>query len=580
LLSRPVVTASVFFLLWLVGTGRCWGWGVGHQDIVRATFSHLPADIQDEIPADARQVATEKYALYPDSFDLFKPEEVGPQAMEELKSYGLPNRYALHSDKGRAVAFVLLVEAFRQKQYDHAALWIAALSHSTADMAAINHDPLVHSVIYTSAYKLHLPGGLRFGMLGCFDISDIARDHDGGADAWEKSIEPALLSDDGRDGQTALLEIMAYGQQGADFCAPRGIPILADAVQAVTHSDAEARLRSRQKLSQLGAWAVGRTVRDTAVAARLAKTDEEVKLTPAIEAKFAQQNEAFMRQRNIADDALFDPILRPLADAGPAADAPKPTSRPNTVGVVLEPTWRMNDAMLGYGDRVIDACICRAMQDEGHSYVTLDVRDILDKGFPSPARVPTIVISATALRDYGWMHVADLNRQLHAYLQDGGHLLWIGGNTKPPEALSPLVDAMAQTAGQPIPGQELLHQDPAVHDTKLILLSGAADPSWTFYRPLLLKVGWSQPLDPWRFDKSSDVLQPFLQIQEGSNPPSVVGVYWNGAAGKQIQGAYLPIYSVAPHLLVESAVVADPSVPRLDEPSIQILDTVLNQLSS
>jgi hypothetical protein len=287
-----------------------------------------------------------------------------------------------------------------------------------------------------------------------------------------------------------------------------------------------------------------------------------------------------MRQRNIADDALFDPILRPLADAGPAADAPKPTSRPNTVGVVLEPTWRMNDAMLGYGDRVIDACICRAMQDEGHSYVTLDVRDILDKGFPSPARVPTIVISATALRDYGWMHVADLNRQLHAYLQDGGHLLWIGGNTKPPEALSPLVDAMAQTAGQPIPGQELLHQDPAVHDTKLILLSGAADPSWTFYRPLLLKVGWSQPLDPWRFDKSSDVLQPFLQIQEGSNPPSVVGVYWNGAAGKQIQGAYLPIYSVAPHLLVESAVVADPSVPRLDEPSIQILDTVLNQLSS
>lgn len=576
---RRVVTTGVFVLLWLGASCRCWGWNLGHQDIVRQTFSHLPADIQAEIPADVRQVAIEKYALYPDSSDLFKVEDVGPQAMEELKNYGLPNRAALHTDKGRAVAFVLLVEAFRQKQYDHAALWMAALSHSTADMAALNHDPLVHSVIYTSAYKLQLPNGFRFSMLGCFDISDFARDHDGGTEAWEKSIEPALLSDDGRNGETALLEIMAYGQQGADFCATRGIRILADAVGAGLHNDADLRTRARQELSQLGAWAVGRTVRDTIVAARLAKTDEVVQLTPEIEAKFVQQNEAFMRQRKLADDALFDPILHPLTDAPASAEASNPTSRPTTVGVVLEPTWRMNDAMLGYGDRVIDACVCRAMQEEGRSYVTLDVRDVLEKGFPSPARVPTLLISATGLRDYGYMHVADLDRQLRAYLAAGGRLIWIGGNVKPPEALSPLVEAMSQTAGQPIPGQELLHPDAAAHNTKLILLGGS-DESWNFYRPLLLKVGWSQPLDPWRFDKSTETIQPFLQIQEGSSPPSAVGVYWNGGPDKQKQGAYLPIYSLAPHLLVESPVVADPSVPRLDEPSIRILDAVLNQLNS
>ena len=89
----------------------------------------------------------------------------------------------------------------------------------------------------------------------------------------------------------------------------------------------------------------------------------------------------------------------------------------------------MNDTMLGYGDRLLSAEICRSLgRAPDRPYATLDLRQVLSQGFPSPSRVrPTVIIAASSLRDYAWMKVADLDRQLQAYIQQGGHVLWIGG---------------------------------------------------------------------------------------------------------------------------------------------------------
>ena len=116
--------------------------------------------------------------------------------------------------------------------------------------------------------------------------------------------------------QTALVEIMDYGQEGAAFCGPRGIPIVTDAVAGLEQNDSVARKRSQQKLAELGAWAVGRTVRDTCVAMRLASTSQVVALTPAVQDDFTSRNDHFMHDRKLDDDALFAPLLRSVTEQG------------------------------------------------------------------------------------------------------------------------------------------------------------------------------------------------------------------------------------------------------------------------
>jgi hypothetical protein len=554
---------TVFFCLaGLAFAGASFGWGAGHEEVAREVFARLPQSITGQISPAMVDKATLTYSHYPDSFALFLPEEVGAPAVKYLNDNGIKNRYGIHSDKGRALAFCLLVTAFREKQYDHAAVWIAALSHSTSDMAAINHDPLVHGVIYSSGYKLKLKDGKSISGLHCFDLSDLARNNPAGLAAWQKSIDPMLIPDDGRGAETALIDIMGYGQQGAFFCSPRGIPILTNAVAAVENQDGAARDRANAQLADLGAWAVARTVRDTEVAARLAAGNDTVELTPQIEAKFNDLNAQALQSSKLDDDALFTPILRPLPkDGGPV------------IGVLLEPTWRMNDALLGYGDRVWSAAICRSLAAAKRDYATLDVRSVLSDGFPSPSRVPVMVVSATGLRNYSYMHVADLDDKLQKYLDAGGHVLWIGGDAKPSNALGPMVTAMSRIDKQllPVPEDQIV-------GTKFELMGDPTGQSqWSFVRSPSLKVGWSQPLCPWKFAESTD-LEPLVELVK-DDQKTVVGVMWKGSDGKGEKAAYLPVYAVAPHLFTESQLLETPGEPALDPPCETIVFDVLDRLA-
>jgi hypothetical protein len=542
-------------------TPAAWGWGPGHEDVARETFARLPESIRHQIPPAALKQAIESDCHYPDSFDPFQPDRIGEDAAKKLEEAGLKNRYGLHSDAGRALMFVLLTDAFREHRYDRAALWIAALSHSTADMAALNHDPLVHVMIYSSVYKLKLPSGKPISSLACFDIHDVANDKGPGEQAWQRALASLQLADDGRGTRMALLEIMQYGQQGAAFCSSRGIPILGCAVAWSEQHSVEARENYLQKLSELGAWAVVRTVRDTCAAARLAEAGSPVALTPAIQADFRAWNTEFLHQRKLEDDALFAPILRPLPDQGQPA-----------TGVVLEPTWRMNDSMLGYGDRLLTAEICRCLQQNpDHPYATLDLRQVLGGGFPPPSRTPTIIISASSLRDYAWMKVADLDRQLQAYLQQGGRVLWIGGEAKPPTALSRITAAMSRTDKQPLPLPEL--EFLKAH----LRLTGGEDSAYKFSRSPALKTGWHQPLCPWRFTLPATELASLIDLAS-DDTTTTVGVLWKSADNAN-RAAFVPIYCLAPYLLTEDGTLPVAAQPRLDAVGQSVLFAALDRLN-
>ena len=557
-LSATLKTCLV--LTALLSSPASWAWGPGHADVAAAVFERLPSELRNGFAPGVVQQAIGHDCHYPDSSEPFTVGQVGRPALDRLQAHGLKNRIGLHSDEGRAVAFGLLVDALREKQFTHAALWIAALSHSTADMAACNHDPLIHTATYGwAAWELMLPGGAPIKRLTeLLDLHATAGDQPGGQAAFQQAIAALALHDDQRDAATALGAIMMYGQEGARFCGQRGAALMAGASGWVERQDAGARAQLWQNMAELGAWAVVRTVRDVEAALRLARDSGSIEPTPAVQALFQQQVLAWVRERKLEDDSLFAPLLRATPAAGVRA-----------IGVVLEPTWRMNDALLGFSSRLLAASITRTLQQTGHPYVTLDVRGMLANGFPAPAEVPVVLIVASSLGNYQGLKSTDLDDRLAAYLAHGGRVLWIGGTTKPPvKALGVVAQAMRKGAAQALP---VVDEEFVRGHVRLTI--GGGDATWKVAHLPKTPAGWQQPLCPWLFDVAAGSnLEPLLKL-EGSATACVVGVLTQDR-----KRAFLPVYAVTPHLLEGSECVASAAEPALDAAGCKMLFTALEYL--
>ncbi len=544
----------------LLASPACWAWGPGHGDVAAAVFERLPGELRSGFTPEVVQQAIGHDCHYPDSQEAFAVAPIGRAALDRLQAYGIKHRYGLHSDVGRAVAFGLLVDALREKQFGRAALWISALSHSTADMAACNHDPLIHTATYGwAAWGLKLPGGAPITCLtGLLDLHATASDPSGGQAAFRQAVAALALHDDQPDAVTALVAIMLYGQEGAQFCGLRGAALMAGASGWVERQDVGARAQLWKSMAELGAWAVARTVRDVEVALRLARGGGSVAPTPAIQAAFQQQVLAWVRERKLEDDSLFAPLLR----AKPAAGA-------RAVGVVLEPTWRMNDALLGVSSRVLAASITRTLQQTGRPYVTLDVRGLLAEGFPAPAEVPVVIIVASGLGNYQGWKSTDLDQRLAGYLAQGGRMLWIGGTAKPPvKSFGAVVQAMKKgdTPALPVAAEDFVR-------CRLRLSCGSDAELWQVAHSPKTPAGWQQPFCPWQFDTAmAPHLEPVLKL-EGPASACVVGVLT-----KEHKLAYLPVYAVTPYLLAGSDCVAGAAEPALDAAGRKILFSVLERL--
>ena len=547
-------------LLWLAATGPALAWGAGHVDQTRAVFERLPRAIRSSFSRAIVEQAVQSDSEYPDSPDPFDANRIGADAVARLAAHGIKTREGLHSDEGRAVAFLLLVDAFRERRYDRAALWIASLSHSTGDMAAANHDPLAHvyTYAYGASYNLCLPGGVPVKtMEPLLDLHWTAQDP-AGAKVFARRLDAMKIADDGRGAAEALVTIMMYGCTGSQYLGPRGAPIVADAAAVAASGERAARQRLLETMADLGAWAAVRVVRDAAVAYRLAQCGVPIELTEADLAEYRRQRDALIRTKPLADEALFRPILCSLTDAG----------LPVT-GVVLEPCWRQDDAVLGYRDKLAAAAIGDWLSKTGRAYATLDIRDALAHGFPDPKRMPAVVISASELRDYAWMRVRDLDQHLHDYVAAGGRVLWIGA-APPPPALGPLGKAMASSASGswPLPLVEFLK--------RRIQLIGVPDALWSFTRSPQTDAGWQRPYDPYHFEPA-DGIRPLVTLNGGpEDSPLVVGAVWEREGKKR--AVFLPSYLVSPLLLTKADVIAHPVQPQLDAINARVLQYALDLL--
>lgn len=559
MLSRFRKTIMVFSLTVVVILALprpVFSWGSGHDDVMRAIIARLPADLRNSFTPEIIKKAVLYASHYPDSFEPFLAEEIGEAAVKKLEQAKIKVRFDLHSERGSAMALIMLIDALREKHPAHTAHWIATLSHVIADMSACNHDPLVQTAGSRWVdWGLTMPGGASFARIKpLLDLSGTARDQAGGEGIFNQVIDSMRLSDDQRDAATALTEIMLYGEQGADYCSRHGVAILEGAVGWVDRQDEAGRRQLWQHMSQLGAWGVVRTLRDVDVAIRLAKTGEIVEITPEILAAARQGAERIRRERPLEEEALFASILREwMPGQAPA------------IGVVLEPTYRMNGAFLGYGSRLEATAIARTLQRRDESYVTLDARQLLEKGFPVPEEVPQLVIVAAGFHNYHEMQMKPFDDELANYLHRGGRVLWVMGTSKPPQKSFAAFHAALSHVDQSEVKKKLPVSDELFLGSVLNVV-GTQAPAQTIAHRASYDASWTQPYCPWSFDLTgSSNLKPLVTLT------STAGSRVVGAVTRDGKVACIPIYALTPHLLKGEESIATPHEPLLDAATERIL---------
>ncbi len=579
------IPAPVPFLLAALGCavallpGSAGAWGSGHLDWQRQLHEALPPAFMERIAPETEALAVREWSKYIDSFESFESEAgiIGPEGLATLERYGVARRYDLHSERARAVAFLLLVEALKAGRHETALFWIANIGHSVADMPACNHDPLLHLATYDwSQVPLRLPCGAELHeAVGMLDLSHVAR-HPEGKIAFAAAVERLRLRDDGRDARTALLGIMRYGQEGAAYCAARGPRIWEAALARVAEDTPETRAALFEPVAELGAWALARVARDFEVALRLAESGETLpEIDEALLAEHAVQIDSLLAERRLEDEALYAGILRPLGQTGDSA-AENSGSRP--IGVALEPTWRMNEGMTGFGDRVLAAMVCRALEDVGRPRATLDLRSILEDGLPDPAAMPVLVLAARQVGNYHAYRRDALEKALRRYREAGGAVLWIGGRGRPLAA-----PALAPAFAQAEPGPWPVTSE-ALAGSRLALVGGDAseDAGWTLRRDPHTPAGWHRPYGPLHLPEAVETakgIEPLLELRSGEERFLVGAVERHSGDPATGPFAWLPTYALHPWLLAEASTVPTADLLRLDESGARIFMEALDRIA-
>ncbi|MCB1230366.1 MAG: hypothetical protein KDN19_08880, partial [Verrucomicrobiae bacterium] len=223
-----------------------------------------------------------------------------------------------------------------------------------------------------------------------------------------------------------------------------------------------------------------------------------------------------------------------------------------------------------FSSRVQSAAIARTWQQEETPYATLDLREMLSGGFPSPEAMPRLVIVASSFNSYHSLDSRALDRNLQAYLDAGGRVLWITGTGQPPTKtfadFRETMERSATNAKLPVPEKDFI-------GAQLSFFDSQDSPAPRVVRSPLTKAGWQQPFSPWEFEpENGDGFRTVLELNVGGDTLIV------GIVDELGQRLVLPIYAVTPFLLAGEDRVESPHEPTLDAASTAVLDAALNAL--
>ncbi len=551
------------FIAALLAPVLAFGWGAGHDVVGRAVAARLPEPWAQRLKGAAlERFCTDNH--YPDSRVDFKADaRVTPEEVAYLAGRKMTNCGQFHSDEGRGEAFVLLVRALKENRPESALLWLATLAHSTADMVACNHDPIVHLATYgwnDPRWAFRLPNGKSLAGLDLGWVETVPE----AKAVWEKSLAKVRAADSGKGAEDAVLDVMLAGLEGVGTCAPRGVPIIRDAAAWAAGKTPESRDALAASFSALGCWAVERLLRDFLAAERLARGGELPEVTDAVRKRYQAAFADLTASRRFEDDSLTKGLV------GPA--------RPNApcLGVVAEPTWRMNDGMLGFNDRVLAAQAVTALRKRGRNAALVDVRALMAGGVRAE-KVPVLLVFAQKTSAYYTLQPQALAEQLVKYRQEGGRVVWVGG-ALPDRALCDFPQALACRAdvgrGYTYSWTKL---PVATNAYATLALKVGGGPARRLAHDPSFNAGWHIPSNTTFFKpEAAESLRPLATLLDG-NQPVLVGAAW---PKEEPAVAYLPVYAVFPYLWTREVPALVPFELGLDAQGMEALEAAFGALGA
>jgi hypothetical protein len=562
----PRLAACVLCVIFVqVFAPAAWAWGSGHDTVARCILKKLPKEWQSKFKPEwmGKFLAA---AHLPDKGDpkLLKPEDLA--WLRENCDLG-NNMYALHKGLPVYGEIERLVNALRTGDDYSVFVYLASLSHSIADGAACNHDPIVHMLTYTwspegSPQGRGLPVLPKTGREWPVDFSFVERDADTKAvlarrlDALTVPEPPADIT------LERLFALVDCWDVLSIECNNRSSGrIIEDGAKWVKTGDVAAKCASADALCNLGLWSVERTLYLFKAAQILAARPDFLPTSRTTkDAIFAKKgtNEIAILRRPMANDSFARPYF---AEPG----------SPSRVRVMYSPIDHMVGSVFDVVARPVGCQIIgslKARRPELNASL-MDAREFAKMGL-DPKVTPIIVIFRR-VTDYRRFDAKGFEEKLRVYAKAGGKVIWING--KPPayligaEALQALRDVDRKDGYckpcYPVPLDELM--------TSFVAWVGPGEKhAWKYVHKPVNVAGWHWVGAPQWFERSElpkDVI-PLIELRAHGR------TFLTGIASGSC--AYIPLNAIFPFCITDDRPKFDPFVLRLDSAGEEILLAILD----
>lgn len=538
-------------------------WSGGHNVVGHCVLQKLPAEWRARFKEEWRG-DFEHATHLPDTHDVKLLTRCAPEDLEWFRRHcGITdNSVPLHSPPAFFGAIERLVRAIRAGDDRMVFVYLASISHSLADPAACNHDPIIHLPTYMwgdnalgvmPKTKNYMPVDFGFAEFDADTRAVLQRRLDA---LKPMSVPPDLTP------ERLYAQILRWECLAAEPCCNNSQRIVEEGAKWMMNSDREAKCAVTDALCDLGLWAVVRTLY-VFDAARLWAAKGEI------------ETDEGLWKRAVAGNAtnIAEVCRRPMSGDSFACPYFAEEGRPSLVRSLYDPTAHMASSALGILNRPLGCQIVGSLKRlrPNLNASLMDVREFVRDGL-DPKTTPCLVMHRHVC-GYKGFDVRKFNVRLDAYLKAGGKLIWVNG-APPAYALGKEVLAAFSNGGR-----KDGYCDPAypvsldvLMKSSLAWIGAGGTREWKYRRRPNGKAGWYWEGSPYRFDaaKLPKDARPIVELRTPE------GTFTSGIVRGNV--AYLPMNALFPYCVTDEKPQFVPFRLSLDSAGEAILLGTLDEL--
>lgn len=343
------------------------------------------------------------WSHYPDSFEKFEKDReiISEESLSILEKYKIETKYALHSEMCKYVNFILLTNAFKNKNEKEMGLWISSICHTISDEEALNHGPLIHYITYgISPLKIKMGKGIGLDII---EISKIE-----GKELILKRLENYKGEIISENFEETIINLLLKSLIANSFMTKRERTIMKS---YKINRDERDYQNAKTAMVEIGEKNVKDTLDIVVTPYHYSKRSIEIKFDENLFNKFKAAEKEYIEKRPIEDDSIYEEVLERNENA--------------LVGIIIEPSQTMNRSIFPFGSKYILSSIMHYLRERDIPYKFFDIRDIMNKRIKlSSEKIKLLIFSC------GNDLPSELKNALIEYMNNNGKILLIAGMTK------------------------------------------------------------------------------------------------------------------------------------------------------